>query len=274
MAHRSIIKAVTLRVADLERSVHFYEVVVGLKTLASAGAQARLGIGDEELLILQESPRAPRRARDEAGLFHIAFRVPDRPALADALRRIQRRHRFTGASDHKISHALYLDDPDQNGLEIYYDRPRNEWPIDAQGHIALATKRLDLQKLLDTEPSAEPDHFPAGTDVGHVHLEVVDLHRAHQFYVQLLGLGVKVDTSSVLFVAAHDYHHHIGLNRWNDRQRPRRESSLGLVSVELALPDQTVERLYAEAPKLGIEIHRNNGGVQLQDPNNLRWIIG
>ncbi len=272
MTHKTIIKTVTLRVADLDRSRRFYEEVVGLKTLASATGEARLGVGDEALLVLQESPDAPRRARDEAGLFHIAFRVPDRPALGDALRRIQRRHRLTGASDHEISHALYLNDLDNNGLEIYTDRPRKEWPIDDQGRLGLATKRLDLQKLADTTPSDDPDHFPKGTDVGHVHLEVVELREAHQFYVGLLGLGVTVEAPSVLFVADDDYHHHVGLNRWNTRRRPHNQSSLGLVSVEISLPDQSVDTLLAEAEKLGIEAHRKEGKAQLKDANNLQWI--
>ena len=273
MVQKSIIETVTLRVADIARSRQFYEEVVGLQTLTSQGEQVRMGVGDKELLVLLESPDALRRAKDEAGLFHIAFRVPDQAALGDALRRVQRHHRLTGASNHKISHALYLDDPEGNGLEIYYDRPRDEWPIDARGRLRLATQRLDLERLLETAPSEQPGQFPEGTDVGHIHLEVVDLDQAHRFGTELLGLDVMVHEPSVSFVSANDYHHHIGLNRWNRRRRPRNTSSLGLVSVRLALPDQDGDTLLTKARTMSIDIHRHNGEVQLEAANNLRWVL-
>ncbi len=271
----SIIKRVNLRVRDLPRAIDFYQDVVGLRVLESSSQQAILGVPespDEVLLGLVESPDAPRRPRASAGLFHIAFRVPDQNALADALRRITDHHRLTGASDHKISHALYLNDPEGNGLEIYCDNPRDQWPIDAQGRIQLATERLDLQALLAHAPTETPERFPAGTDVGHIHLEGLDIGDAHRFYTELLGLNVMAEAPSVLFTAQGDYHHHVGINTWNRRATPHDNQATGLISIEANLASTDADDVLARSHRLGFEATHKGEALAIRDANNIEWI--
>ena len=223
-----------LVVNDLDSASEFYRDVVGLAVQRREGERTTLGAGGDPLLELTEDPDAPERPARSAGLFHTAFRVPSRAALADALGRIEREWELTGASDHHVSEALYLDDPEGNGVEIYRDRPRGEWPTDGAGRVEMDTLPLDLDSLAAQgrgEPSAPP-----GTDVGHVHLEVSDVSAARRFYVDALGMNVRQEWGpSALFVAAGDYHHHVGLNAWNRRSDPI--SGCGLDWFELVLPD-------------------------------------
>ena len=245
---------VALRVASLD-SVHpFYRDAVGfgVEREGDGDGRARLTAGGETLIVLEGDADAPERGDDEAGLFHLAVRVPDRAALADALARVRRSDAtLTGASDHLVSEALYLRDPAGNGVEIYYDRPRGEWPWTDDGGVAMETLPLDLDDLstasdaggvggTDGTGGADADGsagLPAGTDVGHVHLEVTNLPRAASFYVDALGLNVRARYGDdATFAAAGDYHHHVGLNTWNDRGSPAGDG-LGLAWFELALPD-------------------------------------
>lgn len=272
----TIITKVVLQVRDLNRCLEFYEDIVGLQRLRQFNGEAHLGVpgSDEALLVLRENPDAIARRRDMAGLFHIAFRVPDQASLADALRRITASsHGLTGASDHQISHALYLDDPEGNGLEIYCDNPRDQWPIDDRGHLILATRRLDLQALLQNPPSAHPDGFPPQTDIGHIHLEVVDIEEARRFYAELLHLDTTVDQPSVLFTALGGYHHHIGLNSWNRRTSPRQDEMAGLVAVEAALPGLTKESLLSRAESMGFAASETDDAIALRDQNNIGWVL-
>ncbi|WP_122091080.1 VOC family protein [Halalkalicoccus subterraneus] len=225
---------VALRVNDLDRLVAFYGDVVGLAVLDREGDRATLGAGDEALLELLADPDAPPRDLEETGLFHVAFLVPSRAALGDALSRIRERWRLDGASDHRVSEALYLTDPEGNGIEIYRDRPREEWPI-AEGRVEMDTRPLDIDALGDRRRGEAG--VPDETTVGHVHLEVSSLPRAREFYVEKLGLGVRQEWSdAALFLAAGDYHHHVGLNTWNGRTAP--STGCGLAWFELLVPDR------------------------------------
>jgi catechol 2,3-dioxygenase len=212
-----------LTVADAVGVAAFYERAVGLRRLAGAdaadGGVVRLGAaGDARALVeLVEDAAAPPRARRSCGLFHLALLVPDRGALAQALRRVTLAGwRLDGASDHLVSEALYLSDPEGNGIELYRDRPPAEWRRDANGELAMATLPLDLEDLLTAAPAEQPDDgMPADTTLGHVHLQVSDLATAEAFYVDALGFEVTVRSyPGALFVAAGGYHHHLGLNTW------------------------------------------------------------
>jgi catechol 2,3-dioxygenase len=195
------VKRVDLRVDDVEAARTFYERVVGLEP---DGDALRAPGGDELVRLSADgvSSRSPRRA---AGLFHTAFRFPARGDLAAALRRAA--PYLTGASDHGVSEALYLDDPAGNGVELYWDRPREVWPPD------MFTAPLDLQELATAGP--ESARAPEGTDVGHVHLKVSDLPRAEGFWLGDLGFELmhRYGTQAA-FVATGGYHHHVGLNTW------------------------------------------------------------
>ena len=145
--------------------------------------------------------------------------------------------RLTGASDHLVSEALYLRDPAGNGVELYYDRPREDWPLTDDGGVAMETLPLDLDDLSASSETGGAAALPAGTDIGHVHLEVTDLPRAEAFYADALGLNVRARYGDdAAFLAAGDYHHHVGLNTWNHRRSPA-TGGLGLAWFELALPD-------------------------------------
>lgn len=210
-----------LTVADLAGATTFYERVVGLRALGDlpdAGV-VRLAAGEDgpPLVELLGDPAAPPRARRACGLFHLALLVPDRPALAQALRRVVRAGwRLDGASDHLVSEALYLSDPEGNGIELYRDRPRAEWRREPSGELAMATLPLDLEDLLgEPAPDGEDAGMPTGTTLGHVHLQVSDLAAAEAFYADALGFDVMVRSyPGALFAAAGGYHHHLGLNTW------------------------------------------------------------
>ncbi|HEX7291400.1 MAG TPA: VOC family protein [Conexibacter sp.] len=210
-----------LTVADTAGVAAFYERVIGLTRVADApenGGVVRLGASDGPALVeLIEDAAAPPRARRSCGLFHLALLVPDRGALAQALRRVARAGwRLDGASDHLVSEALYLSDPEGNGIELYRDRPREEWRREPNGELAMATLPLDLDDLLAAAPDDAPDTgMPTGTTLGHVHLQVSDLAAAETFYADALGFDVMVRSyPGALFVAAGGYHHHLGLNTW------------------------------------------------------------
>jgi catechol 2,3-dioxygenase len=262
---------VALRVADLDETTAFYRDVVGLAVLDRDGDEALLGVGDMEgdataapdatpLLRLRRDPGRPERAPTDAGLFHTALRVPSRAALGDALRRVRDRWRLDGASDHLVSEALYLDDPEGNGVEICRDRPREEWPIAADGTVRMATEPLDLESVAaaagdahsgpgdahadagdayadvsDDPDSVTADRVPPGTDVGHVHLEVTSLSAFEAVYVDGLGFEVGMTGPEVRFVAAGGYHHHLGANTWRGRTTPA--AGRGLAWFEVVVPD-------------------------------------
>jgi len=228
---------VALRVTDLDRMVEFYEDVIGLDTLRREDGRVVLGV-DDPLLVLLAAPDLPARGPDETGLFHTAFRVPSRAALGDALDRIEARWRLDGASDHHVSEALYLRDPEDNGIEVYCDRPRADWPVDDAGRVGMDTLPLALDPLRDAATGGT--RLPSGADVGHVHLEVSDLDAARSFYADDLGLRVRQSMPSACFLAFGDYHHHVGCNVWNGRSAPA--EGRGLAWVELVVEDLDATR--------------------------------
>src|SRR5689334_2314324 len=186
--------AVGLTVGDLDAAQRFYEQAVGLETLERDGQRARLGAGGRTLVELIGAPDAPPRPPGTTGLFHLALLTPSRLELARALRRVaDAGWRFTGAADHLVSEALYLNDPEGNGIEIYRDRPREQWRY-TDGQVEIATLPLDLDGLVGELSGAESDDLamPADTRMGHVHLNVADLSSAEGFYDSGLGLDVTV----------------------------------------------------------------------------------
>jgi catechol 2,3-dioxygenase len=267
------IGSVHLTVADLDSQRSFYERALGLEVLERDGQTLLLGPhGGPVILELTGDPDAPRRPHGTTGLFHFAVLVPERADLAQALRRvIEAGWRFTGASDHLVSEALYLNDPEGNGIEIYRDRPREEWPRNEEGVIQMATLPLDLDGVLGEVDGGQPvpRQMPAGTHIGHIHLQVANLRDAEAFYVQALGFDVMVRTyPGALFVAAGGYHHHIGLNTWeSEGGSPPPEGSTGLRSFEVVLPSrEEAERVTARARESGAEVTTGNGTAIVLDP--------
>jgi catechol 2,3-dioxygenase len=262
--------AVRLRVRDAARTAAFYRDVVGLTALGEEGGVVRLGAGERVLVELAESPNAPERPRGSTGLFHLAILVPDRVALAVVLRRLVARGVRLGASDHIVSEALYMDDPEGNGIEIYRDRPRAEWRWQA-GTVEMATAQLDLRSVLAEAPQdvALDAPMPAGTVMGHVHLKIGDLAAARRFYVDRFGFAVTTDRyPGALFVSAGGYHHHLGLNIWESRGRgPAPEGALGLAHYTVVLPDAAaVEAARARLEGADEAVRGIKGGFAVADP--------
>jgi catechol 2,3-dioxygenase len=224
------------------------------------------------ILELTGDPRAQRRPSGTTGLYHFAVLVPSRADLGQALRRvIEAGWRFTGASDHLVSEALYLNDPEGNGIEIYRDRPREEWRRDDEGVLQMATLPLDLDGVLGEVDGAQPvpQEMPAGTGMGHIHLQAANLRDAEAFYAGALGFDVMVRTyPGALFVSAGGYHHHIGLNTWESAGgSPPPPGSTGLRSFEIVLPTrEEAGRVAEQARAAGAEVTTGEDGSIVLDP--------
>ena len=277
--------AVSLTVSDLGRARAFYEQVLGLVASPRGAGSARLTAsgGGSELVVLHEDREAPPFDPRGNGLFHLALLVGSRVELARSLRRIaDARWRLTGASDHLVSEALYLRDPDGNGIEIYRDRPRTQWPMDGGGAIRMDTLALDLPDLLgelDGDAGSDPaTAVAAGARIGHVHLQVADLATAERFYCDVLGFDVTVRAyPGALFVAAGGYHHHIGLNTWQSLGAPPVvPGRIGLRSFEVLAPDHAaLTRVLDRAGAAEVDVEHLDGepaspaspaAVRVRDP--------
>jgi|SRR5581483_3298274 len=262
---------VRLTVSDLDRVRSFYRDAIGLAELGAEDGVARLGSDGEALVELVGEPDASPRPRGTTGLFHLAILVPSRADLARALQRVaEAGWRLSGASDHLVSEALYLSDPEGNGIELYRDRPREEWPV-RDGILQMDTLPLDLDGVLSElrrQDAAAP--MPPGTRIGHVHLNVGDLAAAESFYSGGLGFDVTVrGYPGALFVSAGGYHHHLGLNTWaGEGAPPPPEGSRGLRRFEIVL--RGAEQLAIEEGRLreaGFEPRREDDRVLVSDPS-------
>ena len=270
------IGAVHLTVRDRARCVTFYRDRLGFQLHGDENDRARLGAGGIDLLVLHESPTAARPGR-ATGLYHFAILVSSRAGLARSLARlITTRTQISGASDHLVSEALYLSDPEGNGIEIYRDRPRSEWPY-SEGKVRMASDPIDLSELLaepggDEAPEAglAPD-----TRIGHVHLRVSDIDEARGFYVDTLGFEETARYGAALFMAAGGYHHHIGVNTWESRGAPSPpEGATGLRYFVVRVPDAAeLERVASRVRDLGAVVEENSEGILARDPSGNRMLL-
>jgi catechol 2,3-dioxygenase len=261
---------VHLTVADLERSIGFYESAVGLRLRGRADGGVTLGT-DSDLLVLAERPGA-RSARGYSGLYHFALLLPERADLARWLAHAAReRVPLTGLSDHYVSEAIYLDDPDEHGIEIYWDRPREVW----EGQVAdrMTTLPLDTGDLLGVleDPATEPfEGLPGGTVMGHVHLSVAEVPATVEFYRDVLGFGLMAQLGpQAAFFGAGGYHHHLGANVWESRGTPYApDGSARLELATIVVPDaEARDRLAGHAAAGGGEPEVTGSGVRLRDPS-------
>jgi len=265
------IGAVHLTVRDLDSCVAFYTERLGLELQRRLEDAATLGAGGATLLGLAGRPDAPR-VRGTTGLYHFAVLVPTRRDLANTLRHLDAtRTPLAGASDHGVSEALYLADPEGNGIEIYRDRPRAEWPFE-RGSVKLTSDPLDLDALLADGSSGTWSGLAAGTRIGHMHLRVADLASAERFYVGVLGFDVMARLARALFLAAGGYHHHIGLNTWAGEGAPAPPpGAAGLARFEVRLPDRAArDRVVARARAAGVSVEETAEGMALSDPSSNR----
>jgi catechol 2,3-dioxygenase len=266
--------AVHLTVSDLERSVGYYETAVGLVTLDRGGGRATLGATDRPLLVLVEVPGA-RPATGYTGLYHFALLVPERVDLARWLAHAARdRVPLVGLSDHFVSEAIYLSDPDGHGIEIYQDRPRETW----EGLVAarMTTLPLDVDALLGelADPASEPfDGLPGGTVMGHVHFKVAAIADTIGFYRDVLGFGLMAQLGrQAAFLSAGGYHHHIGANTWESQGAPPPpEGAAALRHATVVLPGgDERDRLLERA---GTAAEETEMGPVVRDPAGNRLLL-
>jgi len=240
LAPSTTVGPVHLTVSDLDRSLRYYREAIGLEALERTAGRASLGAGGRELLVLTEAPGA-RPVQGATGLYHFALLVPERVDLARWLAHAARdRVRLAGLSEHFVSEALYLSDPDGHGIEIYRDRPRDVW--EGQVGSRLTTAPLDVDDLLGEldNPAAEPfDGLPGGTRMGHVHLKVASIPDALRFYRDALGFGLMAQLGGqAAFLSAGGYHHHIGANTWESAGgAPAPPGSAALRHATIVFPD-------------------------------------
>jgi catechol 2,3-dioxygenase len=267
-----------LTVADLARSLRFYGDVLGLRPAERSAGSALLAAGATPLLHLIELPGARPKPARATGLYHFALLLPSRPDLARWLRHVlELNWPLQGWSDHGVSEAVYLADPDGNGIEVYRDRPRAEWPV-ANGELQMVTDPLDAQGLLALAGDDGWPAMPAGSVMGHVHLHVRRIDEAQDFYCGVLGFDLMQRYGpSALFVSTGGYHHHIGLNTWAGVGAPPAPAgSAGLRYFTLVLPDETsLASLVGRVQQAGIAVTPQDGGWFLQDPsgNGIRLTI-
>jgi catechol 2,3-dioxygenase len=248
-----------LTVSNLDRSIEFYREVLGFQVRSNAGGVALLGAGGEDIVVLHENPQA-RRARGTSGLYHFAVLVPSRVELAKSLKRLtETQWPVQGFADHLVSEAIYLPDPDGNGIEIYRDRPRGEWPR-LNGHIRMATDPLDLDGILaelDGRDEAWTGLNPQ-TVLGHMHLHVGNLPQANAFYGDVIGLDLITRFgNSALFMSAGGYHHHLGLNTWAGvGAPPPPPDAIGLRYFTMKLPQAS------EVGAIADRVRENGGAIE------------
>jgi catechol 2,3-dioxygenase len=266
-----------LIVSDLQRSVAFYTEILGFTqaTGPSGDGEASLTIGDDPtpVLRLTELRGARRKPARATGLYHVAILTPSRLDLARSLYHLAvTRYPLQGASDHLVSEALYLADPDGNGLEIYRDRPHAEWPYE-NGQLMMDTIALDLDALLE-EAAADPHPWTglaAGTRVGHVHLHVAHLEPAVAFYREVIGLDLMIQLGgSAAFMSAGGYHHHLGLNTWAGVGAPQPPAdAVGIRIWDILLPTSAdVDAVTTRLEAAGIAYEREaNGAIVTRDPS-------
>jgi catechol 2,3-dioxygenase len=264
--------AVHLTVADLARSLEFYRESIGLELLGRSGESATLGVGEKRLLELVEVPGA-QPAPGRTGLFHFALLLPDRRSLAAwVAHAVRTRVRLAGASDHFVSEAIYLSDPDRHGIEIYADRPRALW----EGKVAegMGTDPLDLEGLLGEldDPATSPfDTQPFGTSMGHVHLQVSQVPASIAFYRDVLGFGLMAEYGGqAAFLSAGGYHHHVGANTWRSGGAgPPQPGAAALRRFEIVLPDEAArDEAVARLAEAGCELEEHDDGPLARDPSS------
>lgn len=265
--------AVQLKVGDMKTMSTYYQQALGLDVLSENAEGTVLGRGNTELINLKNAAGLKLPAQGEAGLFHTALLFDNQSDLAATVYAAARfdQTRFVGSSDHLVSEAFYFTDPEGNGIELYWDRPRDQWQW-TNGEVAMDTIYLDPNKYLNTHLSeaAVSNLTSSNAGVGHVHLQVGDVATAHQFYVQTLGFDATATLgNTALFVSAGGYHHHMAMNVWNSRGAGPRKDTLGLGEVLINVP--TTDELGKIAARLDhakVANHHTGAELRFLDPWN------
>ncbi|GAA3306751.1 VOC family protein [Glutamicibacter nicotianae] len=281
LAATTHMNAVQLKVGDMKAMSEYYQQALGLAVLDETAEGTRLGRGTQELVNLQNAPGLQLPSRNEAGLFHTALLFGTKADLAATVLSAAQfdQSRFVGSSDHLVSEAFYFTDPEGNGIELYWDRPRDTWSWSG-GEVAMDTIYLDPNKFLNEHlnEQAITGQRQAAADIGHVHLQVGDVATARQFYVNTLGFDETTALGNqALFVSAGGYHHHMAMNVWNSRGAGPRKDTLGLGEVLINVPtEDEVGKLAERLAFAKVENHHTGAELRFKDPwnNELRVAVG
>lgn len=261
---------VHLHVADIERSLTYYQDVIGFRVLERNGNIAKLTTdGKTSLVTIEQPDQVELKAGRTAGLYHFAILLPKRSDLADILYHFADNGVQAGQADHLVSEAFYLTDPDGNGIEIYIDRDPSEWTW-TNGEVAMTTDPIDMESLLADRSGESWEKLPDGTVMGHIHLHVSDLAKSEEFYHE--GLGFEVVNrfgGQALFLSTDKYHHHIALNTWAGVGAPAApKNSPGLKEYSIVLPDEaTKEKTVKQLQAIGARVTEKDGVTVTEDPS-------
>jgi catechol 2,3-dioxygenase len=265
---------VALAVADIERSIDFYTDVIGLTLLAREGDDAQMGAGTEPLLLLH-GQAGLSRVRRATGLYHFALLLPSRADLGDALQHyVEVNAPISGFADHAVSEAIYLTDPDGHGIEVYRDRPREEWAF-ANGQLRMTTDPIDFDGVLKSRSGAWQG-LPPGTMMGHIHLQVAQIEATERFYIDHIGFDLIIRYGpSATFLAANGYHHHLGANVWAGAGLPPApEDAARLLWYEIRQPDAaTIDAIAARLDTAGYAHERDTTGLRVVDPSGIQLLL-
>jgi catechol 2,3-dioxygenase len=261
--------AAALRVSDADRALSFYVEKVALTLRERTQGFAWLGTADEDVLRLDFEPGISPRDNRETGLYHVAILVPDRPSLGAAIARLAANQVKLGAADHLVSEAIYLWDPDNNGIEIYRDRPRDEWTWRGD-QVLMKNSPLDFQGLLaeaEVEALAQ-EPMKTGTRIGHIHLQVDDLAKAKQFYAEVVGFAPVSTFPGAQFLGAGGYHHHLAANVWESRDGPPPSpDKAGLSLMTFEMPDPaSIQALRSRLEAANVATTSHAEGFDFVDP--------
>lgn len=263
------VESLTLKVLDLPSMSQFYTKVLGFETIEEQANKTILGVGGKEILILEHAPELEPKTGRYAGLYHFAVLLPSRKELGKMLIHLHQQRIPVGSSDHHVSEALYLSDPEGNGIEIYRDREANEWEWRGE-HVHMTVDPLDVEAVAQESEGEKWEGMPNGTVLGHIHLHVSDLQAAREFYTEVLGFGLVAGLGNqALFVSDGDYHHHIGLNIWNGTGIPALpDNTAGLSHYVIRVPDEQAQRLLQERLQAyGADLHEEGSTVTTADPS-------
>ena len=264
----------TLAVSEMDSLSRFYQDIIGLSELHRRHNSIDFGINGNVLLSLENRPGGKQHPR-APGLFHLAIRLPGRKELGQWLNHLMDTHYpLSGAGDHLVSEALYLADPESNGIETYYDRPKEKWEHDENG-IKMDTLAVDLQSLREQAGDTPFTGLAPGTIIGHIHLRVNDLNKAVEFYRDILGFQLMALWPGAGFLSAGGYHHHIGVNVWNSRgAQPPPGDSLGLVNYEIVLPNsKAMDNLLDHLASRNQPVENQNTKWLVHDPSQNKIIL-
>lgn len=265
---------VNLKVENLERSLQYYKEIIGFDILEQTSQTAKLTTDGKTSILSLEQPEniIPKQGRT-TGLYHFALLLPEKIDLANIVFHLSEKAVRFGSSDHLVSEALYLHDPDGNEIEIYIDRDPSEWSWNGE-EVAMAVDPLDFERLLANRvPGKSWEGLPEGTLMGHVHLHVSELEKTEEFYVKGLGFDVVNRYGrQALFLSTGKYHHHIGVNTWNGVGAPKPpENSVGMESFTLILPnEEAIKETVDNLQKIGVPVTEEDGRRITYDPSGIR----